>query len=719
MRSGGAIGDHHEEEVLSDLGSPPVVPTQQSGPATNIGEPGPSAPPTAPAPEQITTENMRAAVFKYWFTKSAIKPDRTCTASCRFCSTKYKHAVGGGYGNFYKHMKAKHPDKLGLALGQTQLAGYGIHSNHPPSLFSYDHATSTDAFSEVLAVEGLSFSFAQKVGFNDWMVNHVQPAYKPISRQTATRKMVKRFYLRKNELIDYFQKNDKIQVSICSDIWSDHWQNHSYMGVTCHWIDDRFVLHKRVLAFRVFDESHTARNIARVILTILQEYRLVQRVFSIGFDNASANTASIQDLITYCKPQIGGKYFHIRCAAHILNLCVQDGLAYLSELVAPIRFVLKKLWTSKALRTQWNRFCKQHKVPPKSFPKDVCTRWNSTYRMIHDSYEYRDVLSAFAAQYVDGSDVFGNTWVTAKDVMEVFKIFNDATYTFSLVYKPTSNLFCYTALNVAFALSDGLEVPCISAAVSEMRRKWLQYYKFIPDVFLVAFVFDPRYKIDGLQKCLENYYQFLKIEDDPDCNVPSIIARVRTLIQELYDHYKISDPDSQSSPLPPSSSSSRSSVSSRAKSLARDIFGSKRSRSSSSALSELDDYLETNFDFRSDEDEDFDILEWWSRPERLRFPTLRMIAAQILAVPASTVAVEQMFSRSGQILDEKRSSMLPETLEAQVCVNDWKRAEMRAQKNNLSTEESAGDDQDAQSVGSSDAGSEPGSEAGSEAESLE
>ena len=134
------------------------------------------------------------------------------------------------------------------------------------------------------------------------MVNHVQPAYKPISRQTATRKMMKRYALRKKELMDYFQKNDKIQVSICSDIWSDHWQNHSYMGVTCHWIEDRFVLHKRVLAFRVFDEPHIARNISHVILSILQEYRLVQRVFSIGFDNASANTASIQELITYCRP---------------------------------------------------------------------------------------------------------------------------------------------------------------------------------------------------------------------------------------------------------------------------------------------------------------------------------------------------------------------------------------------------------------------------------
>ena len=81
--------------------------------------------------------------------------------------------------------------------------------------------------------------------------------------------------------------------------------------------------------FGVFDDPHTARNIARIIYNILTEYRLVQRVFSISFDNASANTASISDLTTYCMPQIGEIFFHIRCAAHILNLCVQDSLQYI------------------------------------------------------------------------------------------------------------------------------------------------------------------------------------------------------------------------------------------------------------------------------------------------------------------------------------------------------------------------------------------------------
>ena len=90
----------------------------------------------------------------------------------------------------------------------------------------------------------------------------------------------------------------------------------------------------------------------------------------------------------------------------------------------------------------------------------------------------------------------------------------------------------------------------------------------------------------------------------------------------------------------------------------------------STPTSELDEYLSTNFELQDEDDEDFNILEWWSRPDRQRFPTLRLMAQQVLGAPCSTVAVEQLFSIGGQVLNEKRSNLFPESLEAQVCVGD-------------------------------------------------
>jgi hypothetical protein len=56
----------------------------------------------------------------------------------------------------------------------------------------------------------------------------------------------------------------------------------------------------------------------------------LDKVVTVTVDNASANDTGISYLrrqINSAKTSIAeGKYLHIRCAAHILNLIAQDGL---------------------------------------------------------------------------------------------------------------------------------------------------------------------------------------------------------------------------------------------------------------------------------------------------------------------------------------------------------------------------------------------------------
>jgi hypothetical protein len=49
------------------------------------------------------------------------------------------------------------------------------------------------------------------------------------------------------------------------------------------------------------------------------------------------------------------------------------------------------------------------------------------------------------------------------------------------------------------------------------------------------------------------------------------------------------------------------------------------------------------------------------------------MAQDILAIPISTVASESVFSTSGRILDDFRTSLTPFMLEALVCTQDWLR----------------------------------------------
>jgi hypothetical protein len=59
---------------------------------------------------------------------------------------------------------------------------------------------------------------------------------------------------------------------------------------------------------------------------------------------------------------------------------------------------------------------------------------------------------------------------------------------------------------------------------------------------------------------------------------------------------------------------------------------------------------------------DTDPLKWWPKHEKL-LPSLSRMARQFLGVPASSAAVERLFSGVGQDFSKQRQCMSEETLE--------------------------------------------------------
>ena len=148
-------------------------------------------------------------------------------------------------------------------------------------------------------------------------------------------------------------------------------------------------------------------------------------------------------------------------------------------------------------------------------------------------------------------------WLVCSSILNILQVFNDATHTFSSVYKPNSHQFLIEAMNVAGALLEGMKVQEISYGVLETKNKWLRYYKYIPEIYLVTMVFDPSCKFDGLIECLEKYYELLGLGDDEDVDVAVIITKARHLCNELCETYVIRTSTSGdiSSTIPRSSSS--------------------------------------------------------------------------------------------------------------------------------------------------------------------
>ncbi|KAK2653230.1 hypothetical protein Ddye_013086 [Dipteronia dyeriana] len=67
---------------------------------------------------------------------------------------------------------------------------------------------------------------------------------------------------------------------------------------------------------------------------------------------------------------------------------------------------------------------------------------------------------------------------------------------------------------------------------------------------------------------------------------------------------------------------------------------------------------------------ELDVLSWW-KLNGIKYPIMSEIARDILAIPISTVASESSFSTSGRIVSTQRNRLLPSTLEAIMCTQNW------------------------------------------------
>ena len=139
-----------------------------------------------------------------------------------------------------------------------------------------------------------------------------------------------------------------------------------------------------------FSINFILRILYKILKIIFKEYKIDNKIFAIGFDNASNNTTTIPQLITLCNPYFDGQFFHQRCTCHVLNLCVQNDLTLLQDYITPIRSALHYLW--KHLQVMKIKNLLMYGV---RFSLDVLTRWNFTYKLLSQSNEYKELLYDF------------------------------------------------------------------------------------------------------------------------------------------------------------------------------------------------------------------------------------------------------------------------------------------------------------------------------------
>jgi hypothetical protein len=506
------------------------------------------------------------------------------------------------------------------------------------------------------------------------------------SRHTLRDRIMQEFSIQRNKLKSELTLTCKT-ISLSLDVWTS--QNQlPILGIIGHWLTDEFEYRERLLEFAELQGIHSGENLAGVVENMLIELSLEDKLVSITGDNASNNEAMASELFFSLSdrpreqdampaPLYRGLDSYIRCLAHVLNLIVKDILHALgsgtmeqaqatcdhlqngnsiTKQSAIGRLRILALWINRSpqRRQKWKEICRLNNLPDKFVEYDITTRWNSTFRMIDDGLKSRRQVNKFLNLQEELPPFTPEDWSRLDQIHGVLHKFNEFT-----LFVSKRNPQISLAVPIYYELHELLDDVSegngdfanldrdIIAAVKEGMKKYEKYYSIMDDcdTYYTALVLDPRVKGELILRELQ------------DGNAGTMILEtIRTKLHQLYaasnsEHYAMAS--RQSSPK-------HSDVESRMlrKLQARD-----------SPVSDIDKYFDTPPISVTDTTGRNWLCNWW-KMHKGEYPRMAAAARDYLAIPASEVAVERVFSTARDVLGIRRHSLKGDTIRMLMLIRD-------------------------------------------------
>lgn len=533
--------------------------------------------------------------------------------------------------------------------------------------------------------------------FNFFDDEHTQTFFKNLNstiafpKRTALReKAVKTFTLTQKKVLEILKKNES-KISFTIDGWTSI-NYKSYYGITAHFIDKHWNIQSIVLDFLPSHGHHTGKDIASVFYSCLQEYELIDKIQGITVDNAAANTTFIKELENllrenYLDHPFNSEDAHFRCFAHIINLGVQDTLKLLKleheevegidesdnedrmdenienlELspINKIRFLFKKIKKSEQKQNLLKTLCEAANLKYISVNIDVSTRWNSTCDMLVVAIKLKRALINLCQTNEEFIHLLltEDQWILVNLVCKFFKYFKSLsttlcgeTYSTLPLVIVGFNILLDKLEHFLLDLNTKVEENVVNSVLIEAfqagRDKMLKHYVKTNWIYCAALVLDPRHKIQTFN--LTSWGKEIK---------EGSLKKTESIFYKSYSNTSlhVTEPEQN-----------------------------KDSSSSDEFLSILykktdTDRNDNNIDLLKDEFERFvggdrasretDILKWWKDHETV-FPHLAIMARDILAIPATSVPAERLFSKAGLIIRKHRNRLNAESARTLLCLNSW------------------------------------------------
>jgi hypothetical protein len=135
--------------------------------------------------------------------------------------------------------------------------------------------------------------------------------------------ILQEFNDRKIEFKTQLLQNAQSKIHLSFDLWTSDGTTMSLMAVVAHYLDKSFINRTRLVALRRLYGSHSGENMAKMLLGIIQEFELTDRLGYFMIDNADSNDTCLEHLIREMVPNATDEDIderRLRCWGHILNL---------------------------------------------------------------------------------------------------------------------------------------------------------------------------------------------------------------------------------------------------------------------------------------------------------------------------------------------------------------------------------------------------------------
>ncbi|KAI9117565.1 hypothetical protein K1719_011731 [Acacia pycnantha] len=414
--------------------------------------------------------------------------------------------------------------------------------------------------------------------------------------------------------------------------------------------------------------------LSHAVAVCLSDWSLEGKIFSITSNQALNGVApeNLRPLLSVKNPLIiNGQLVLGNCIARTLSSVAIDllGVESAQDIVRKIRSSVKYVKTSESHEEKFLELKQQLQVPSeRNLFIDDQTQWNTTYQMLVAASELKEVFSCLDTSDPDykGAPTMQD-WKLAETLRAYLKPVYDVANMLTPTTNPPSVITIFQEvwkLQLDFGRAVMSEDPFVSDLTKIMQEKIEKYWRECSLVLAIAVVMDPRLKMKFVE------YSFSRVYGDEDTH--AYIKIVDDGIHELFHEY-------EALPLPLTPAYAEEGKGSLRKteeypggtmlsdSGLTDFDAYIMETSNQQMKSELDIYLEESLLPRV---QDIDVLGWW-RLNRVKYPILSKMAQDILCVAALTVPADSVFDTKSKEMDQYRSSLRPETLEALVCAKDW------------------------------------------------